>query len=209
MKRWTASTTLACAWGLLGVLVPPALRAAPPPNAPAAAVDDTPPLPPPHKRPLVVLDTFDDAGLLTPSAQEVAKAVVGAMMKRYGSDSVVLEDEAKSLRKLRRMSRGMGALMPADADRTQRGRLALLDWSLKEAPVRVKITFKRDKKGKGYVATAACRRVGTVDVLHQVEGRGARYDDAVNDLTPHLKTFCGVLDGVLVERQKARTGATP
>ncbi|MEW5855620.1 MAG: hypothetical protein AB2A00_42995 [Myxococcota bacterium] len=166
---------------------------------PAAA--DAPPvqLPPPSKRPLVVVDRIKGVGLLLPSAQQVAAAVVLELDRRYGEDAALLEDELHNLKQLRRM-RTRGFVMPPEMQKTQDERVALLEWAVKEAPYRVRIGYKRVKSE--YVATAECREATGQAPIHSVEGRGRTYDSAIEAIRPRLKTFCAVLDGAAAERAR-------
>lgn len=174
-----------------------AATAAPEEGAAAAP----PRLPPLRQRPVVVIDKVVKAGLLLPSVQETIKAVVLALNARYGNGVVVMEDEAINIKQLRRLSRGFK--MPESAEEAQLNRLALVEWAVKEAPWRVKATFIFDSKRKAYVSAVECRRLGEKDVVHRAEGSGKTYDAALTDLQPHLKTFCGVLDGVVADIRKA------
>lgn len=166
-----------------------------------------PVLPPLQQRPVVVVDRIQGAGLLLPSVQETVKAVVLALNGRYGVGFAVLEDELHNTRQLRRMSRGFK--LPEQAEAAQVARMALLEWAIKESPYRIKASFRHDAKRKVYVAAAECRRRDEKTPLHAVEGTGKTYDAAVEDLKKHLNTFCGILDGVVAERARARPAAAP
>lgn len=161
-------------------------------------------LPPLAQRPFVVMDPLKGMGMLLPSGQDTAKTVMLAMMQRYGNGFAVMEDELISIKKLRRMA-GNDFKMPPDTQALQDGRLALLEWAVKEAPYRISVGFKSAPKGqKGYVASAECRAKGSKEVIHRVEGTGKGYEDAINDLKTHLGSFCGMLDGVAKTRTQGR-----
>ena len=164
-------------------------------------------LPPLRERPAVLVDRVQGAGLLLPSVQETIKAVVMGLNARYGVGFVALEDELHNTRQLRRMSRGMK--LPEQAEAAQVARMALLEWAIQEAPFRIRITFKHDSRRKVYVAAAACRRKEDKTPIHAVEGTGKTYDSAVEDLKKSLPTFCGILDGVVAERQRGRPAPAP
>lgn len=154
-------------------------------------------LPPANRRPMAVLERIRDVGLLLPTAQQVASAVILELNRRYGESAIVLEDELHNMKQLRRMSGGHFQL-PPDLQKSQDARMVLLDWATKEAPYRVRIGFKAVKKE--YVASAECRERSSSTVIHRVEGRARTYDGAVEDLKPKLKTFCAVLDGAATQQ---------
>lgn len=176
---------------------------APPDKAPAATAPSVENLlPPVANRPGVVVDKLK-GGLLLPSLQQAAAAVVIALGQRYGASFAVLEDELANTKKMQRMTRSMK--LPPQVEEGRKRRLALLAWALKEAPFRVKVSFGHQRKGKGYVASAECRENGTTKVIHRVEGLGRSYEAAVEDLKTHLGSFCGVLDGLVAERKRGGT----
>ena len=154
-------------------------------------------------RPVVVIERLRSSGLLLPSAQAVAQALVIGIDKRCGDGSALLEDELSSLKRLRSFGLQMSnKLDSARAERDQR--IAFLARELPLAPYRIRVRVSYNERKHSYTASAACAAQNRPEPLDSAEASAPTPTKAADALTPRLAHFCAVLEIAARDARAAR-----